>query len=105
MEGKWNVKGQAEGLQTGTIGTSYALPTVTAPGAKRSLNMNQITTNIEKLYDAAKQNADKEFIIAYTDNGKALNGYTAQEMADMFSHLPIPSNVVFEKNFSKLLTT
>jgi hypothetical protein len=31
-KGQWNVKGVAEGLQAGTKGRSYALPTVGFPG-------------------------------------------------------------------------
>ena len=34
---------------------------------------------------------------------KNLNGYTNQELADMFSSFSIPSNVIFEKEFSTLL--
>ncbi len=36
-KGKWNVKGISEGPMLGTEGKSYAIPTVTRAGAKRSI--------------------------------------------------------------------
>ena len=56
------------------------------------------------MYDHANQNPDKRFLIAYQGKtGSNLNGYTNQELADMFSSLSIPSNIIFEKDFSTLL--
>ena len=44
------------------------------------------------------------FLSAYSETN--INGYTGQEMADMFINAgPIPSNIVFNKNFDKLITT
>lgn len=48
---------------------------------------------------------NKEFLIAYSGNGKNLNGYSAQEMANMFKEglVIIPKNIVFEEGFAKLM--
>jgi hypothetical protein len=53
----------------------------------------------------AKQNSDKEFLVSdYSESN--LNGYTGQEMANMFKNAGvIPSNIVFNKNFQKLIST
>ena len=45
-----------------------------------------------------------EFLIAYTTGGANLNGYTDKEMANMFyNSRPIPKNIIFEKDFLKLV--
>ena len=85
-------------------GKAWGITTVTAPGQKRSKTPEQIKQGIKKLYDHANQNPDKRFLIAYQGKtGSNLNGYTNQELADMFSSLSIPSNIIFEKDFSTLL--
>jgi hypothetical protein len=97
--------GQGEGLQ----GKSYALPTkdlrVKENNSLRSISPEDITSNIKKLYDVARQNPTKEFLVSdYSESN--LNGYSGQEMAYMFSNAgPIPSNIVFNENFDKLITT
>ena len=93
------IYGQAEGLQ----GQSYAI--ITKDLTKRfhpSRTKEQIKDQIKKLYETALENPNKEFLIAYKI-GKNLNAYTPQEMADMFSSMDIPENIVFEEGFSKLL--
>jgi hypothetical protein len=104
-KGKWNIKGSGIGLQQGTEGWSYALPTVTKAGKFRSLNEGQIEENIKALYYCARINLDREFLIAYTGDGsRLLNGYQLEEMAEMFvSAGPIPDNIVFEEEFAKLV--
>lgn len=86
-------------------GKAWGITTVTSPGAKRSKTPEQIKQGIKKLYDHAANNPDKRFLVAYQGTeGKNLNGYSNQELADMFSAFNIPSNVIFEKQFSTLLT-
>ena len=47
---------------------------------------------------------DKDFLVAYTAEGRNLNGYTNKEMAEMFYEAkPIPNNVIFEDKFTKLI--
>lgn len=85
-------------------GKAYGLVTVSGPGKKRSKTPDDIRKNIYKLYLTAKRYPEKEFLIAYTgkDNYN-LNGYSNQELADMFSFFDIPKNVIFEESFSTLL--
>lgn len=101
-KGKWNIKGVGEGYQEGMEGKSYALPTVTKAGAKRSLSLAQIQLNISKLYDFARQHPELEFLVAQ-ENKIGLNGYRPEEMGQAFRATEIPDNVVFEEEFAKLL--
>jgi len=104
-KGKWNVKGVGEGFQEGTEGKSYALPTVLNAGNMQSLTKEQIQDNIKKLYKFAEENPSWEFIIAYCDDGNILlNGYTIDDMVEMFCYHDIPKNVVFEIQFKKKVT-
>ena len=72
------IYGQGEGLQ----GSSYALPTkdlrVKENRSLRSISPVQITENIKKMYEVARQNPGKQFKIAYTHglNETSLNGWT-----------------------------
>ena len=103
-KGKWNVKGEGLGLQEGTEGKSYALPTITHAGAKQSLSKEKIKEYIKDLYAYASNYSDLEFLIAYRDDGsRLLNGYSVEDMAEMFSAFPIPENIVFEDQFSKIV--
>jgi hypothetical protein len=104
-KGNWNIKGRGEGLQEGVRGKSYALPTVTKAGAKKSFTLKQIRESIAKLYRCAREHPELEFLIAYTGSGgKLLNGYTLEDMAFCFADFPdIPENVVFEKDFVELV--
>jgi hypothetical protein len=103
-KGKWNVKGQAEGYQRGTEGASYALPTVKRP--KQPLPKKQIIRNIHKFFVFAKSHPHLTFLVAYGAKKKNLNGYTAEEMAQMFFEGLVgrkPKNVKFEKEFQALI--
>ena len=99
-KGKWNVKGVGEGFQEGSIGKSYAIPTVTKAGAKRSRTPEEIKNSIIKLYKFAKENPQYEFLVAQEDK-IGLNGYTPQEMAECWKCIEIPENVLFEEMFYK----
>ena len=85
-------------------GKAWGLTTVSYPGKKRSKTFQEILEGIKKLYDYAKANPEKEFLVAYSGTGTNLNGYSNQELGAMFSRFPIPSNVVFEEQFATLLT-
>ena len=113
-----NKFGAVYGNGRGPQGKAYALVTknltkgFTEPSTgityetegKRSVSPEQIKNNIKQLYDYATQNPKKDFLIAYMGiDSSNLNGYSNQELADMFSAFPIPSNIVFEKQFATLL--
>ena len=88
----------------GFVGKTWSL--VTKDLTKRnhpSISEQYIINQISKLYKFSRDNPDKEFLIAYSGTGVNLNGYSNQQMADMFSSEDIPDNIVFEEEFSKLL--
>ena len=92
--------GHAQGL----CGKSYGI--ITKNLRKRihpSISEPDIVSQIGKLYKVAQVMDQHEFYVFYSADGVNLNGYTPQEMARMFSHHPIPNNIVFEEGFSKLL--
>jgi hypothetical protein len=95
--------GQGKGLS----GQSYALPTkdlrVKKNKGLRSISKEDIISNIKDMYQVAQMFGHKEFLVS-DYSGKNLNGYTGQEMADMFHQAgPIPANVIFNENFQKLI--
>lgn len=93
--------GKGEGLQ----GNSYALPTkdlrIKENKGLKSISPDQIIKNIQRLYEVAKQNPDKQFKVAYRNTTESsLNGYTGLEMIDMFNKAGvIPTNVIFSKEW------
>lgn len=95
------IYGQGEGLQ----GNAYALPTkdlrIKENKGFKSISPEQITENIKKLYEVAKQNPTKKFKIGYTNTTeKSLNGYTGFEMIEMFNNVSNrPSNIIFSKEW------
>ncbi len=95
------MKGVAEGFQEGRIGKSYAIPTVTRCGAKRSIPLNEIRKSVEKFYEFAHQHPEWIFYVAQ-DAKMGLNGYSGEEMAGVFRG-GIPDNVAFYEPFGKLI--
>lgn len=100
-KGKWNVKGASVGPQVGTEGKSYAIPTVTRAGAKRSIPLETIKGSIQTFYSFAKSRSHLKFFVAQ-ENKTWLNGYLPSEMASIYSG-EIPENVYFDEEFAKLL--
>jgi len=101
-KGCWNVKGCGEGFQKGSIGRSYALPTVTKAGAKRSRTPEEICISVRTLYAFALSQPQLKFYVAQ-DVKNQLNGYSADEMAQIFSCIKIPNNIYFYRPFYDLL--
>lgn len=93
-------QGQSRGLQ----GQSYAI--ITKDLTKKnhpSRTPEEIKHEIKELYIFAQENEGLEFFIPYNCFGKNLNFYSAFEMAEFFSEFDIPKNIVFEKEFYKLI--
>lgn len=69
---------------------------------ERTMTPQQIIKGIQKLYEAARQNPDKQFKVSHYPFGKlSLNGYLGEEMLAMFKQVgEIPSNVVFNKEWT-----
>lgn len=98
------IYGQAEGIQ----GNSFAIITKDLTKDDRqhpSRTQEQIKEQIQKLYDYAEAHPEKEFVVAYSAQGRNLNYYTNEQMAEMFATASssVPSNIVFEEGFSKLV--
>ena len=88
------------GLTEGNKGTGYGLVTKNASVKSGRLkigapkNEAEMLTEIEKLYEVARNNPDKNFIVPYNSDVN-LNRKSLKELADMFGKFPIPSNVLF----------
>ena len=95
-------------------GNSYAIITKDlTQSIHPSIDRQLIISQIRDLYDTANKYYTLEFLISYS-NRPNLNGYTSQEMADMFVEASkfqvtnndkpqIPDNIVFEVSFYPLL--
>jgi len=81
--GCWAVKGVGKGFQQGLHGCSYAIPTVTHPGARKSIPLEAICKSLVELYRFAAKHSDLEFIVAQI--GTHLAGYTPAEIGDAFA--------------------
>lgn len=116
--------GAKYGVGRGLQGQSYALITKNlkagyheketgityATEGYKSLSPEQISENIRELYQCAKQHPDKFFIMAYKNetwpNGspkKSLNGYTSEEMFELFMNDgDVPENIILHNSFNPL---
>ena len=94
------IYGQASGLQ----GRSYGLITTELRTYKNpSRSPEEILNEIKKFYDFARLHPELEFLVAYTANGFNLCGYTSKQLANIFSTVEIPDNVVFNDTFASLM--
>ncbi|MBT5491936.1 hypothetical protein HOK00_06735, partial [bacterium] len=105
----------------GLYGQSYALPTKNLTenyeeqissrkvikykkAGFRSISKDQIKSNIKDFYKVARKEKDKVFYIAYKNDSKNLNGYSSEEMIEMFFEgFRLPKNIVFSNTFEDLL--
>lgn len=101
----WVKQGEKMDNRLSESGKAWGITTVAAPGKKRSKSPDDIKRGINTLYQYAAAHPEKEFLVAYQGTGTNLNGYSNQELADMFSSFEIPSNIVFEKEFATLLNS
>ena len=88
----------------GAVGKTYCIITKDLTKRKHpSIPKYSIIEQIGEFYEFAKKYWNLEFLIAYSGIGKNLNGYSNEEMAEMFSSFEIPENILFEEEFSKLI--
>jgi hypothetical protein len=85
-KGFWAVLGCAKGYQEGTDGRSFAICTITRPGAKRSTPLESIRQQVQALYSFARAHPDLTFFVTKSgESGKpSLNGYALEENARCF---------------------
>lgn len=94
------IYGQASGLQ----GKSYGLVTTNLTTYKfPSRSPEEVLTEIKKFYKCAEENPELEFLVAYTAEGYNLCGYSSKQLANLFSAISIPENVIFEDKFAELI--
>jgi hypothetical protein len=99
----WVENGERMNNCLSKCGKSWGIVTVTYPGRRKSVSLEGIKDNIIKLYEYAKNNPDKVFLIAYTGtSGYNLNGWSNVELASCFSGY-VPDNIVFEEKFNSLV--
>jgi hypothetical protein len=100
----WRKYGAKMGKGSGWHGQSYGIITKDLRKKKHpSISVDSITKQISKLYDVARKYPDYKFMVAYHGSKRNLNGYSPNEMAEMFRQPPIPSNIIFEETFDKLV--
>lgn len=98
--------GAIYGQAKGPMGRTYGIITKDLTKRKHpSIAREFIIQQIGECYEWAKRYWNVEFLVPYAGVAykKNLNGYTNAEMAEMFSHFEIPENVLFEKEFDKLI--
>lgn len=98
--------GAIYGQAKGPMGRTYGIITKDLRKRKHpSIKEDVIIEQIIEFYKYVRENDDRYFVIPY--GGKAdkvnLNGYTNQQMANMFSAVDMPNNLSFEIEFIKLI--
>jgi hypothetical protein len=89
--GKWATLGVGRGFQTGRAqGGSYAIATVTRPGAKRSVSVEEIRAQVDQLLLFMREHPD--WLFGLTHFGV---GYAGWEQSDM---LPLWDKILAEPN-------
>ena len=86
-QGYWAVKGTARGPMVGIHGISYGIQTVIRPGAKRSIPLSEIRTQLCELCDYAANHLHLEILLTRIGCGYA--GYTVEEMEKLISTVPL----------------
>lgn len=76
--------GAVYGEGRGFMGSSYALPTCSAPGVP--LSLEKIAKEVIDFEQFARQNPDKDFLL--TAVGCGLAGYSTEVIARLFTRLP-----------------
>lgn len=111
--------GAQYGIGRGLTGTCWALPTKNLTAnyfekstgityslcGEKSLSKEQIQDNIKDLYKFAEEKWNCKFYIAYNYNTTNLNGYSVDDMFEMFSFYKIPNNIIFHESFRHKFNT
>jgi len=103
-KGRWNVKGCGSGMQRGTDGSSYALPTMNSHLSKVGIDKERIIDSITELYKVVVNSQPWKFLVCYKSGDFNLNAYSPLEMAGMF-HVAgqLPPNIYFHRSFAELI--
>jgi hypothetical protein len=96
--GKWAMLGIAEGFMQGREGMSYAIPTISSPGKKRSITPETIGQSVVRLFLYATDHPQLRFLI--TPLGENYAGWTKMEVWQRCWHPTLmseglPTNIEF----------
>ena len=94
--------GAKYGKGDGLYGQSYALITTEMRKGWPRITLEQITDNVRRLYEVAREMPDKRFMVAYRNqpNVRTLCGYTGAQMMQCFlSAGEIPTNIWFSEEW------
>lgn len=101
--------GAIDGHPIGLIGQTYGIVTKdlrkpTHPSVSTAEICRQIILFYEQAYWALREDKDTEFLVPFDAHTTPLNGYSVNEMAEMFACVSsIPDNVYFEEAFADLV--
>jgi hypothetical protein len=95
-QGVYAVYGVSRGFQTGKKGSSYAIETVTKPGAKRSIPISDIAMQVVGLIGYIRENPTWTFCL--TKIGAGYAGYTEAEMQPLWDSMLAEPNCRWAKN-------
>lgn len=99
-----NNAGLKLGHYEGLCGQSWGIVTKDLLAEKHpSITEDEILYQLTNLATYSRSHPELEFIIFYSGKGYNLNGYTPQEMANIFSMVDWADNVIFEHLFAKLM--
>lgn len=106
--------GAVYGKGRGLYGQSYALVTKNLSkgfhekstgityhtAGVRSVSLEQISLNIDEMYECARNHSDKYFLVAYKNDSRNLNGYSCRDLWDVFTkNKDVPPNIKFHESF------
>jgi hypothetical protein len=99
--GVWAELGIGRGYQQGNDGMSYAIATVTRPGAKRSIPLADILSQLIELGEFASNHMKLNFLVCILGGG--YNGWTVSEIQDVYflwcNENPPPLNVHLRQEY------
>lgn len=97
------IYGRGRGMQ----GDAYALVTTELRNGMPRVTLRQITDNVRELYETARENPGKKFMVAYrsAENERTLCGYTGGELVGCFLAAgDIPDNIWFSEEWSDIIS-
>lgn len=101
------IVGQTYGLVTKNLKPNYLekeTGILYTKAGEKSLTKAQISDNILELYKTANNHKDKRFLIAYKNQNSNLNGYSSEEIFELFvKNKDVPNNIIFNDSFKSLV--
>ena len=99
--GKWAELGVGRGFQQGSDGMSYAIATVTRPGARCSISLDEIHAQFMELGEFALERHELEFLMGVAGGG--YNGWSVEDIRGVYrtwcAVCPPPSNIVMPEGY------